>query len=252
MSAATVGYAPVNGLQLYYEVHGTGQPLVLLHGGLLTIESNFAAMIPTLAATRQVIAVELQGHGRTADTDRDLSMDNLADDVIALLDQLGIDRADLYGFSLGGLTAMQAAMRHPRRVRRLVVASIHFRPDGYHDEIRNPAAYPDGTRMPTEADFRSMHDEYVRVAPDPDHFEEFAARLSAMVGSFEGWPDDELRALPVPTLVIVGDNDFVLVEHAAEMVSLIPDAQLAVLPGTTHMGLTRRADLLLPILEGFL
>lgn len=251
MTTQTVEYAPVNGLRMYYEIHGTGRPLVLLHGGLLTIDLSFGSVLPALAATRQVIAVELQGHGRTADTDRDLSIDNLAEDVVALLDHLGIDRADLYGFSLGGLVAMQTAMRHPQRVGRLAVAAIQFRPDGFHDEIRNPAAHPDSTRMPTAADVQSMQDDYVRVAPDPGHFSAFAEKLSTMVGTFPGWPEDELRAIAVPTLVVVGDHDFVLVEHAAEMYELIPDARLAVLPDTTHMGLTRRADLLLPILESF-
>jgi pimeloyl-ACP methyl ester carboxylesterase len=249
--APTTGYAPVNGLEMYYEVHGTGRPLVLLHGGLLTLDRSFGAMIPGFAATRQVIAVELQGHGRTADIEREFSFENLADDVVALLDHLGIERADVFGFSLGGLTAMSTALRHPERVGRLVVASIHFRPDGYHAEIRDPVNNP-GTRMPTEADFRAMHDDYVLVAPDPDGFDAFAAKASAVVGAFAGWSDDELRSVAVPTLVLVGDHDFVLVEHATEMFHLIPDANLAVLPATTHMDMTRRADLVLPVVESFL
>jgi len=246
------GCAPVHGLRMFYEIHGEGHPLVLLHGGLLTVQLSFGAFLPALAARNQVIAVELQGHGRTADSERELSIANLAEDVVGLLDHLGIERADLYGFSLGGLTALQAAMRHPDRVRRLVAASIQFRPDGFHEEIRDHEAHPNSERMPTAADFGSMREEYRRVAPDPDHFEAFAERVSNMVGAFPGWSDDELRAVAVPTLVMLGDTDFVRLEHAAEMFSLIPDAQLAVLPGSTHMDLTRRADLVLPVVQSFL
>lgn len=251
--ATTLGaYAPVNGLQMYYEVHGSGRPVVLLHGGLLTIDFSFGALLPSLAATRQAIAVELQGHGHTADTDRELALEHLADDIVALLDHLGIGQADLFGFSLGGMVALQVAMLHPERVDRLVLASTHYRADGYHPEIRDPEAYPESTRMPTEADFRLMQETYARVAPEPDHFEEFAAKASAMVDAYEGVADDDLRAIGIPTLLLVGDTDFVLVEHAAQMHDLIPRAQLAVLPGTTHMGLLQRTDLVVPMVESFL
>jgi pimeloyl-ACP methyl ester carboxylesterase len=252
MGVPATGYAPVHGLRMYYEIYGEGRPLLLLHGGLLTVQLCFGALLPALATRHRVIAVELQGHGRTADSEREMSIANLAEDVVGLLDHLGIEQTDLYGFSLGGLTALQAAMRHPERVRRLVAASMHFRPDGFHQEIRDPEAYPTSERMPTAADFNSMREEYQRVAPDPDHFEAFAAKTSNMVGAFTGWSDDELRAVAVPTLVMLGDTDFVRIEHAAEMFSLIPDAQLAVLPGATHMDLTRRADLVLPVVESFL
>lgn len=251
--APTVGaYAPVNGLQMYYEVHGSGRPVVLLHGGLLTIDLSFGAMLPALAATRQAIGVELQGHGRTADTDREYALEHLADDIAALLDHLGIERADLFGFSLGGMVALQVAMRRPERVDRLLLAATHYRPDGYHPEIRDPQAHPGSTRMPTEADFRLMQETYARVAPEPDHFEVFAAKASAMVTAYEGVADDDLRAIRSPTLLLVGDTDFVLVEHAAQMHDLIPQSQLAVLPGTTHMGLLQRTDLVIPMVESFL
>jgi pimeloyl-ACP methyl ester carboxylesterase len=234
------GYAPVNGLQMYYETHGYGRPLVMLHGGLHTADLTFQALAPALVATRQVILAELQGHGRTADIERDLTVPALAGDVVGLLDHLGIDQADLFGFSLGGLTAMQTALTHPERVGKLVAASVQFRPDGYHEE------------MPTAADFQEMREAYERIAPDPAHFDAFQEKVSNAAGAFQGWPDDALRALAVPTLVLVGDTDFVLVEHAAEMFALIPDAQLAVLPGTTHAELPRRADLVLPAVEAFL
>jgi pimeloyl-ACP methyl ester carboxylesterase len=243
------GYARVAGLDMYYEVHGTGRPLVLLHGGLLTIGLTFGAMLPTLAANHRVIAVELQGHGRTADTGRELGFDHLADDVDALLDQLGVATADVFGFSLGGLVALRLAMRHPARVERLVVAAAHYRLDGYYPEILDPARYATSTRMPTAEEFAEMRAEYERVAPDPGHFEAFAAKASALISGFEGWADAELRAVGARTLVVIGDTDFVRVEHAARMRELIPEASLAVLPDTTHTGLLRRTDLLLPMVE---
>jgi pimeloyl-ACP methyl ester carboxylesterase len=246
------GYATVNGVHMYYEVHGTGRPLVLLHGGLLTIDLSFGGVLPGIAATARVIAVELQGHGRTGDTDRDLTFDNLADDVVALLDALDVDRADFFGFSLGGCTALDLAIRYPSRVDRLVLASTPFRPDGYHEDVNDPARHATSTRMPSERDFLEMARTYARIAPDPGHFEALAAKASGAVAAFRGWSPDDLRAVTAPTLIVLGDNDFVTLDHAALMRGLIPDAQLAVLPGTTHNEVTRRVDLVLPLLTSFL
>src|SRR5580658_9068495 len=185
-------YASVNGLRLYYEVRGSGRPLVLLHGGLLTIELSFGPLLGSLAASRQVIAVELQGHGRTADTDRPMTIEALAGDVVALLDHLGIAEADIFGFSLGGLVAYAIALGAPARVGKLIVASADaHRPPG------RESAPLDDDRMPTPADFQAMRDAYEAVAPDPAHFDEFAAKNSAMVHEFPGWTD-ELRSLQAP------------------------------------------------------
>lgn len=254
-SNAPGSYASVNGVNLYYEVHGVrgsaARPLVLIHGGLLTIDS-FGPLIPTLAKGREVIGVELQGHGRTADTDREYSVANLSTDVVALLDHLGVERADLFGFSLGGLTALQTAIASPDRVGRLISASAHFRPDGYYDEIFDRSAWATSTRLPTQADFEQMRRDYVRLSPHPEHFDAFNAKVGGMVAAFQGWSDEALRGITAPTLVVIGDNDFMRIEHATAMRDLIPDAQLAVLPGTTHVGVLQRADLLLPMIEGFL
>ncbi|MEV6208035.1 alpha/beta fold hydrolase [Kitasatospora sp. NPDC051914] len=244
----------VNGIDLYYEEHGPadGRPLVALHGGLLTAEMAFGALITALPPGRRVIAPELQGHGHTADSDREFRIGHLAEDVLGLLDHLGIERADLLGFSLGGYVALELAISHPARVDHLVLASTNYRPDGYHDEIRRSELHPGSTRMPTERDFAEMREAHLAVSPEPDHFDDFAAKASGAVGAFEGWPAEALRRLAAPTLLVVGDHDFVRLDHAVEMYELIPDARLAVLPRTTHMDVMRRTRLLVPLLEGFL
>jgi pimeloyl-ACP methyl ester carboxylesterase len=249
------GYAPVNGLRMYYEVHGqggTGRALVLLPGGLQTIELSFGAVLGELAAGRRVIATELQGHGRTADIERDLDPGLLAGDVAALLDHLGVGQADVLGFSLGGTVAVQLVLDHPHLVGRLVPVSVSFASDGYHQEISDPARHATSTRMPTEEDFRQMREAYMRVAPDPGHFGAFWARVGQAANSFKGWTPGELGSITAPTLLVFGDHDFVRLEHAVQVHGLIPGAQLAVLPGATHVGVLRRADLVVPLVNGFL
>ena len=248
----TGDYAPVNGLKMYYEVHGSGRPLVLLHGGLHTIPLTFAPILPRLAAGRQVIALEFQGHGRTGDIDRAMTLPNFAGDVVALLDHLGLERADLFGFSLGGLVALEVATSRPERVDRLVLASTHYRADGYYDDVRDPALFATSSRMPTEADFAEMAAEYTLLAPEPERFDAVAAKLTAAVQGMPGWTADALRTVDAETLLVVGDHDFVRLEHAAEMLDLIPHAQLAVLPGATHAHVMRRAELVVPMVEEFL
>lgn len=248
----TTGYADVNGLHMYYEVYGTGSPLVLLHGGMLTIDLNFAGLIPSLAGRHQVIGVELQGHGRTADIERAITPAASASDVVGLLDHLGIDRAHVLGHSMGGAVALELAITHPRRVRSIVSASASVRPDGMHEDLTDPAKQATSTRMPTQQDFVDFRDAYHRLSPHPGHFDDFLTRLSTSTADIEGWSDDQLAAITAPVLVVIGDRDFTTVEHGALMQQLIPGSQLAVLPDTTHMQVTRRADLLLPMLQGFL
>ncbi|WP_327312531.1 alpha/beta fold hydrolase [Streptomyces sp. NBC_01235] len=247
-------YAKVNGLEMYYEVHGfegdSRRPLVLLHGGVLTVGLTFAAVLPTLAAGRRVVAPELQGHGHTADTDRALTPANLASDVVALLDELGIERPDVLGFSLGGLVALQLALAHPERVGRLVLASTQYSQEGYYEEVRTPDYT--SPRLPGREDFQEMTDAYTAVAPHPEHFQDFLAKCATAAHAPLPWTADDLRGLRAPTLLVIGDTDFVRIEHAAEMHRLIPGAELAVLPATTHMALMRRTSLLLPLLTEFL
>src|SRR4051794_38987036 len=145
--AVSSGYADIDGLHMYYEVHGTGSPLVLLHGGMLTIDLNFAGLIPTLARKHQVIGVELQGHGRTGDVDRPLTPAALARDVVGLLDHLEVAAAHVFGHSMGGATAMELAVNHPGRVRSIVAASVSVRPDGLHEEFTDPDKQVTSTRM---------------------------------------------------------------------------------------------------------
>ena len=251
-AAPRTGYADVNGLHLYYELHGEGSPLVLLHGGMLTIDLNFAGLIPTLAQRHLVIGVEMQGHGRTADIDREITPAALAGDVVALLDHLGIERAHVLGHSLGGAVTLELAVNYPTRVRSVVPVSASVRPEGMHEDLSDPAKQATSTRMPTQQDFIDFRDAYLRLSPHPEHFEDFLASLSRSAADLRGWSDEQLAGITAPTLIVQGDHDFVTIEHAALMQHLIPGAHLAVLPDTTHMTVTRRADLLLPMLAGFL
>jgi pimeloyl-ACP methyl ester carboxylesterase len=245
-------YASIGGQRLYYEVHGGdiragGRPLVLLPGGLLTIGLSFGPLLGPLAAARPVIGVELQGHGHTADTGRPMTIKALASDVVELLDHLEIAEADLLGYSLGGLVAFEVAAAAPSRVGRLIVASADpHRPPGRESV---PIAEE---LLPTQADFTAMRDAYLAVAPDPGHFEEFAARVTAMVHEVPGWTVDELRSLRVPALLVFGDRDFSPLADVAELYRLLPDARLAVLPGTAHMDVTRRPDELLALITPFI
>ncbi|SOD71141.1 pimeloyl-ACP methyl ester carboxylesterase [Jatrophihabitans sp. GAS493] len=223
-------YLEVAGLRLYYErsdeFTAGGPPLLLLHGGLLNIDLSFAGLLAALVSGRGVIALELQGHGRSSDGDRPFTVSTLASDVTALLDELGLEQVDILGFSLGGLVATEFAVEHPGRVRRLILASTHFRGDGYHAEINDPGLHATSTRMPSEADFAAMQQSYAELAPDPDHFAEFLAKASAAVGSFDGWSDEAIAGLPGPTLLVVGDHDFVRLEHSVDFRRTCAEANL--------------------------
>jgi len=245
----TGAYAQVNGQEIYYEVHGSGRPLVLLHGGMLTIGLSFDDLLPDLAKARRVVAIELQGHGHTADIEREFTIGNLAGDVVGVLDHLGIDEADLFGYSLGGLVSLQTAMRYPERVGRVVAASVHYRSDGYYPEIFEMSA--DSRRLPTAAEFKEMQTAHAAVAPFPEQFEAFMAKVAPLPTTHE-WSEAELGSVRAPVLLIIGDTDFMRIEHAARMAELIPDSRLAVLPETTHMQVVRRGELVLPMIARFL
>jgi pimeloyl-ACP methyl ester carboxylesterase len=241
-------YAAVHGLDMYYEVHGRGgMPLVLLHGGGSTIETSFGKVLPALAKTRRVVAFEQQGHGRTADIERPFSFEQSADDAVALLDYLKIERADFYGYSNGGQIALQIAIRHPHRVRKLIVASAIVKRDGLDATVWESLRTATPESMPAV-----LREAYLRVAPRPGDLAQMSAKCAQRMLEFEDWDPAALRAIDAPTLILVGDTHDVRPEHAVELYRTLPQAQLAILPGTDHMSLVNRADYLLTIIPEFL
>lgn len=246
------GYAPVNGLRLYYEIHGTASParppLVLLHGGGDTIKTSFGQILPQLARDRQVIAFEQQGYGHTADiADRPFSFEQSADDTAALLGHLRIEKADLFGFSNGGTIALQVAIRHPKAVRKLVLASTLLKRDGAYPWLWEAIAQARLENMPKE-----LQEEYLAVAPHPENLRLFHDKAAQRMRDFKDIPADAIRGITAPALVIVGDADVVRPEHAVETFRLLPHAQLAVLPATDHMKVTARTEWLVPMIGAFL
>lgn len=248
----TAGYADVNGLRLYYEVHGTGDPIVLLHGGMLSIKLNYVELIPWLAEGYQVIAVELQGHGRTADIDRDITAEHLAGDVVALLDHLDFDRAMVLGHDLGASVALELAVHHRSRVRAVVAMSATAGREGVADEVKDPERFATSQRRPSAKELAAVRAEYERLSPHPERFESFRSRVAECKANRVGLSDAELRAIACPVLIVQGDRDYTTVDHAAHMLDLIPSAELAILPGTNQLQVTRRTELLLPILRRYL
>jgi pimeloyl-ACP methyl ester carboxylesterase len=254
----TTGYAPVNGLKMYYEVHGSGEPVVLLHGSFMTITNNWTQWIGELSKTRKVIAIEMQGHGRTADIDRDFSYETLADDVAALLDHLKFPRADLIGYSMGGGVAMQCAIRHPEKVRKVVSISARFRENGFVKEGLDAIS-----KLTPEAFKGSpLEIEYQKLSPTPDKFADLVNHIKAMASRPFDFGADKLRATKAPMFFIHGDADGVRLEHIAEMFRLKGDeiygdlrprsaSRLAILPNTTHVTLMQRMPVIVPMVNDF-
>jgi pimeloyl-ACP methyl ester carboxylesterase len=258
------GYASVNGLKMYYEIYGSAPagatPLVLVHGAFSAIGTSFAALIPGLADHRQVIAVELEGHGHTADIDRPMSLEAFADDTVALLDYLGVRQADWYGYSNGAAVALQAVIRHPATVRKLVFMSATYRLDGIQ-----PGLMAGLGEMKWEMMIGSpWYDEYQRIAPHPEDFPKLFAKKTAMDRQVKDIDDATIAAIKSPTLVIIGDSDLTTAEHAVKMYRLLggggfgdtpaglPNSQLAVIPGASHVTIAGKANLLVPIVTEFL
>ena len=255
----TTGYAPVNGLKMYYEVHGSGDPVVLLHGSFSTITRHWTPWIRELSKTRQVIALEMQGHGRTADIQRDFSYENLADDVAALLDYLKIPSADLIGYSMGGGVAMQCAIRHPEKVRKVVSISAVFRHDGWVKEALD--MFPQITSEMLKGS--PIETEYKKLSPTPDDFPTFVKRVLAMDLKPYDFGADKLKATKAPMFFIHGDADGVRLEHISEMFRLKGEeifgdmrprsaSRLAILPDTTHVTLMERMSVIVPMVNNFL
>jgi pimeloyl-ACP methyl ester carboxylesterase len=254
------GYAPVNGLEIYYEIHGKGEPVVLLHGSFMTLTNfNWPEMIAALSKTRQVIAVEMQGHGRTADIDRDFSYANLADDIAAMLDYFKIAKADVIGYSMGGGVALEVAIRHPQKVRKVVSISAVFRDNGWVQEALD--MYPQlNAEMfkgsPIEADYK-------KLSPTPNEFPNFVKRVISMDLKPYDFGAGKLKATQAPMFFIHGDADGVRLDHVAEMFRLkggdiMGDmrprsaSRLAILPDTTHVTLMQKVDIIAPMINDFL
>lgn len=253
------GYAPVNGLKMYYEIHGTGEPVVLLHGAFMSISGDWEDWIRELAKTRRVVAVELQGHGRTGDINRDITFENLSDDVAGLLDYLKIPNADIVGYSLGGGVAMQCAIRHPGKVRKVVSISAVISGDGWAREAND--FWPTFTWEIFKG--TPMEAEYKRLSPTPDKFPDFVNHIKAMALRPFDFGTDKFKATKAPMFFIHGDADGVRLDHISEMYRLKggdlhgdmrphPESRLAVLPDTTHVTLLSRMTTIVPMINDFL
>ncbi|TNC65511.1 alpha/beta fold hydrolase [Rubellimicrobium roseum] len=250
--------AEVNGLRMYYEVSGEGEPLIVLHGAYMNIPA-MGPIIPMLAETHQVYAVEMQGHGRTNDIDRPITYEALADDVAAFLEAVDLGRADVFGYSMGAGVGLQLAIRHPEKVDQLALASISYDESGWQPEMvaMIPQMTPEmfaGT--PMEASFREM-------SPNPEGFRAFAERMIALEHEPMNW-DEDVRNLQAPVLLMVGDADVVTLEHAVAMLRRLgggdmgdmgqplPASRLAVLPATSHTAVMSQPELLHMLIEPFL
>jgi pimeloyl-ACP methyl ester carboxylesterase len=260
MKPKASGHVDVGALELYHERHGQGPPLVLLHGAFGTIESCFADLLPALTADFEVVAVELQGHGRTRDVARPLRYEQMAGDVAALLEALEVPRAHVVGYSMGGAVGLQLALDQPELVDRLVFAGgADFDPSGVHPEAIGSFESFD----PHELDGSRWHEAYRRVAPDPDAWTSLVVKLNELDRSGHSWSKEQLAGLQAPTLLINGDSDIVRPEHVVEMFRLLgggvpgdlvpmPQSQLALLPGTSHEGLLDRVAWLSSMILAFL
>jgi pimeloyl-ACP methyl ester carboxylesterase len=260
-TAPQTGYADVNGLHMYYEIHGTntGTPLVVLHGAYMSIDT-MGAILPRLAETRQVIAVELQGHGRTNDVaDRPLSYEQMADDVAALMQSIGVQNADVFGYSMGGSTALQLAIRHPEKVRKLVVISATYTSEGWHSDLHEMIK----TITPEMFAGSPMETDYLRLAPNPANWATLVNKLVALDLEVQNWSDEAMQSIAAPALLIIGDSDAVQPEHTVEMFRLfgggvngdlvgLPHSQLAIIPGATHISVMMRVELLNTLITEFL
>jgi pimeloyl-ACP methyl ester carboxylesterase len=253
-------YADINGLQLYYEIHGKGEPLLLLPGALSGIGTAFGKLIPLLATERQVIAIEFQGYGHTADVpERPLSYELLANDIIELLQVLNIPKTDIFGYSTGAGVALLIAIRKPEVVKKLILASVSYKSTGRHPDLStllNPEFMEQALKgSPYEA-------EYLSTAPRPEDWPKQLAKVVAFKEEVQDWPAEEISRITAPALIIAGDADIIQPEHTVALFKLfgggslgelsMPASQLAILPGTMHTALTQKTDLLMAMIPGFL
>jgi pimeloyl-ACP methyl ester carboxylesterase len=250
------GYSEVNGLKMYYEIHGQGKPIVLIHGGGSTIQTNFEKIIPLLAKNRQVIAVELQAHGRTNDRNVDLTFEQDADDVATLLKNLKIDKADFLGFSNGGTTTLQIAIRHPELVEKMILGSALAKRNGVPDWFWG---FMENAKLENMPELLKVG--YKKVAADTNGLQVMHDRDAKRMVNFKNIPDEQIKSIKSPTLIIIGDKDVITPEHAIELHRQIANSELAIIPGghgqyigevTTINPDFKESDLAVPMIEKFL
>jgi pimeloyl-ACP methyl ester carboxylesterase len=250
------GYSEVNGLKMYYEIHGQGKPIVLIHGGGSTIQTNFEKIIPLLAKNRQVIAVELQAHGRTNDRNVDLTFEQDADDVATLLKNLKIDKADFLGFSNGGTTTLQIAIRHPELVEKMILGSALAKRNGVPDWFWG---FMENAKLENMPELLKVG--YKKVAADTNGLQVMHDRDAKRMVNFKNIPDEQIKSIKSPTLIIIGDKDVITPEHAIELHRQIANSELAIIPGghgqyigevTTVNPDFKESDLVVPMIEKFL
>jgi pimeloyl-ACP methyl ester carboxylesterase len=220
------GYATINGLKMYYEIHGAGAPLVLIHGGGSTIQTTFGRVLPLFSKTHKVIAVEMQAHGHTADIDRPLTFEQDADDIAALLRFLNIAKADIFGFSNGASTTLQFAIRHPELTNKIIVASTFYNSSGA------PSWFWDMMRNATFEGMPQLYkDVFLKINPDTNALHRMYERDVTRMQSFPDISEAQMRSIKAPALIIIGDKDVVTPEHALEMQRLLANSRLAIIPG---------------------
>lgn len=250
------GYSDVNGIKMYYEIYGQGKPLVLIHGGGSTIQTTFEKVIPLLAKNRKVIAVELQAHGRTSDRNSDLSFEQDADDIAKLLKNLNITKADFFGFSNGGTTTLQIAIRHPEIVDKIILGSALAKRNGVPEWFWDFMKQARLENMPGQ-----LKVAYKQVAPDTNGLQIMHDRDAKRMVNFKDIPDEQIKTIKAPTLIIIGDKDVITPEHAIELHRQIANSELAIFPGghgeyigeiTTLKPDFKESDLVLPMIEKFL
>lgn len=252
------GYAPVNGLQLYYEVYGEGKPIVLIHGSYMNIPLNWSHIIPLLAQDRKVVVAEMQGHGRTKDIGRKFSYENMADDVSGLLKHLKMEKADILGYSMGGGVAFQMAVRHPEQLRRLVILSGTYAHDGWWPDVE--AMYP--TFNADMFKGTPIEEQYLSYGNDAKDFPDFVKKVISIDLEPYDWSEG-VKNIKAPIFMAIGDADGVRYEHALDLfrakgggkmgdIHGLPKSRLAILPGTTHIGMMQKTDLLIPMVTDFL
>src|SRR6478609_356827 len=220
------GYANVNGIKLYYEIHGEGKPLVLIHGGGSTIQTTFGNVLPILSKKYTIIAVELQAHGHTSDRNAPETFQQDADDVAALLQQLSISKASFFGFSNGGTTSLQIAIRHPEVVEKIVVASGAYQREGFIPGFFEGMQHATLANMP-----KPLQDAFLKINPDTNALLTMHNKDRDRMIAFPDWSDDDLKSIKAPALIINGDKDVVTNDHVLKMSGLIPNAELMILPG---------------------